>query len=70
MQNPGFKFEYFSGLIKYRCQHSDIIISSGEEILRERFGNGKSLFLTGRHENFVLKPKSGVVREAVRFLIS
>ncbi len=38
------------------------------ELLRRRFPEGKSLYLSGHHDDFVLRPKSEVVRQVVNFL--
>ena len=38
------------------------------ELLRRRFSDGKSAFYPGDHGDFILNPKSDVVKEVVRFL--
>lgn len=40
------------------------------ELLRRKLSNKNSLYLTGQHEDFLLNPKSEVVRQVVQFLIS
>lgn len=40
------------------------------EILRRKLDNKNSLYLTGQHEDFLLNPKSEVVKKVVQFLTS
>ena len=40
------------------------------EFLRRKFINCESTYLTGSHEDFILKPKSEVVKKVVHFLTS